>query len=112
VKPASIAVLYQALPPPLIEGQRKTPKPGGYADSGADIAHALRGARHQIVTPRARPDPREPLDWVFPDTREGLASALAGGATLLWANTVLFEGHPIEAVPLQTLIVGQTPRAM
>ncbi|MDI2089821.1 hypothetical protein [Commensalibacter oyaizuii] len=33
-----IAILYQALPPPIIDGLRKDKKPGGYSDSGADIA--------------------------------------------------------------------------
>jgi len=30
------------------------------------------------------------MDRVFPDTAEGIPRALARGATLLWANTVLF----------------------
>lgn len=33
-----VAVRYQAIYPPTINGVRK-PKPGGYQDSGADIAY-------------------------------------------------------------------------
>ena len=92
-----IAILYQALPPPVIDGLRKDAKPGGYSDSGADIGFALRQAGFDVLTPVAEPDAARALDWVFPDTAEGIADALARGATLLWANTVLFAGHPIEA---------------
>jgi len=37
--------------------------------------------------------------------------AIAAGADTIWANSVLFEGHPIEAVMGQVAIVGQTPAA-
>ncbi len=105
----TIAILYQALPPPLIDGLRKDAKPGGYSDSGADMAVALRKAGCTILTPVADPDPAVALDWVFPDTPEGIDAALAGGATLLWANTVLFDGHPIEAASHRAWIVGPAP---
>ncbi|WP_313633479.1 hypothetical protein [Massilia timonae] len=108
----TVALLYQAMPPPVIDGIRKDPKPGGYADSGADIAHALRMAGVKVATPQASPDPARDLDWVFPDTPEGIAAARAAGATLLWANTVLFAGHPLEAVMERCWIVGQLPAAM
>lgn len=104
-----IAVLYQALPPPLIDGLRKDAKPGGYSDSGADIAFCLRESGHEVVTPTVAPDASTPMDWVFPDTAEGLARAVAAGATVFWANTVLFRGHPIEAYLSRTWIVGQCP---
>jgi len=107
-----IAVLYQSISPPTIGGLRKAPKPGGYADSGADIAFALRRAGYQVVTPRATPDPAVDLDWVFPDDLTGIVAARAAGATLLWANTVLFDGHPLGAVMGKMWIVGQPPTVM
>ncbi|QEI05180.1 ATP-grasp domain-containing protein [Pigmentiphaga aceris] len=107
-----IAVLYQSISPPTIGGLRKAPKPGGYADSGADIAYALKRAGYQVVTPKAQPDPAMDLDWVFPDDVAGIVAARAAGATLLWANTVLFEGHPLGAVMGKMWIVGQPPKVM
>ena len=104
-----IALIYQALPPPVIDGLRKDPKPGGYSDSGADIAFALRQAGYDIVTPQADPDPADAFAWVFPDTREGLLAATEAGAEIIWANTVLFAGHPIEAFLASHFIVGQPP---
>ena len=105
-----VALLYQATPPPAVEGIRKPMKPGGYSDSGADIAWTLRSAGTPVVTPVATPDPTRALDWVFPDTPEGIAQALAQGARVLWANTVLFVGHPLEAVAGQGVrLVGQSP---
>jgi hypothetical protein len=104
-----IAILYQSIAPPTLGGLRKAPKPGGYADSGADIAVALRRAGYQVVTPRPSPDPAVDLDWVFPDDLNGIVAARAAGATLLWANTVLFDGHPLGAVMGKMWIVGQPP---
>lgn len=107
-----IAILYQALEPPVIDGARKEAKPGGYTDSGADIGAALLSAGCTLVTPVESPDPVRVHDWVWPDTYEGIAQALAAGATLLWANTVVFEGHPIEEASRNAWIVGPDPRAM
>lgn len=112
MRPAPVAILYQALPPPLIGGLRKDAKPGGYSDGGADIAFALREAGVDVVTPSVSPDPGSALDWVFPDTLEGIRSAGAAGVVVLWANTVLFEGHPLEAALADFDIVGQLPAAM
>ncbi len=109
---APVALLYQATPPPLIGGLRKDAKPGGYSDGGADIAVALRGAGIAIVTPVPSPDPGRALDWVFPDTVAGIGQAIAAGAGILWANTVLFEGHPLDTAPGDVEIVGQRPAAM
>ncbi|MGM3277684.1 biotin carboxylase [Ralstonia sp. 24A2] len=108
--PHRIAILYQALPPPVIDGLRKDAKPGGYSDSGADIGFALRQSGYDVLTPVAEPDPARAMDWVFADTADGIADALARGATLLWANTVLFAGHPLEAVMHQAQVVGQLPQ--
>lgn len=108
----NVAILYQALPPPVIDGLRKDAKPGGYSDGGADIGFALRSRGVRVVTPAAAPDPAVALDWVFPDTVEGIAAAIAGGADTIWANTVLFAGHPLEAVRAPIAIVGQEPAVM
>ncbi|MCA0199861.1 MAG: ATP-grasp domain-containing protein [Proteobacteria bacterium] len=108
---APVAILYQALPPPEIGGLRKDAKPGGYSDSGADIGFCLKGRGVKILTPVAAPDPTRPMDWVFPDTHEGIQDAIGRGAGVLWANTVLFEGHPLERVMATHWIVGQPPAA-
>ncbi|RKG85700.1 biotin carboxylase [Corallococcus terminator] len=107
---APVAVLFQALPPPVIDGVRKPAKQGGYADSGADIAYALREAGVPVVTPVANPDPRVQEDWVFGDDAAGIEAARAAGARVLWANTVLFTGHPLEDVLKDVWVVGQDPR--
>ncbi|AYO78367.1 D-alanine--D-alanine ligase family protein [Sphingobium yanoikuyae] len=107
----AVALLYQALPPPVIDGLRKDAKPGGYSDGGADIGFALKGLGRTVVTPVPAPDPAQAMQWVFPDTANGIAAAIAAGADTIWANSVLFEGHPIEAVMGQIAIVGQTPAA-
>ena len=105
-----VALLYQATPPPEIDGIRKPMKPGGYSDSGADIAYALRSAGVPVLTPHASPDLARALDWVFPDTAEGVAQAFGAGARVLWANTVLFSGHPLESVAGKGVrVVGQHP---
>src|SRR4051812_29122131 len=105
----SVAVLYQAITAPVIDGVRKPMKKGGYTDSGADIAFALHEAGMPVITPVRSPDSKSELDWVFPDTETGLTQALAAGATVLWANTILFNGHPLESVPIHVAIVGQKP---
>jgi hypothetical protein len=106
-----VAVLYQALPPPTLGGVRKAAKPGGYSDSGADIAFTLRAAGYDVATPNPHPDPSVELDWVYADTEDGMRRAQRDGADTLWANTVLFEHHPIEALLEDIWVVGQTPRA-
>jgi D-alanine-D-alanine ligase len=42
VSRGGIALLYQALPPPMIGGLRKDAKPGGYSDGGASTGNPLR----------------------------------------------------------------------
>ncbi len=108
-----IAVLYQAISPPVLDGTRKPMKPGGYRDSGADIGCILRNAGVPVITPVVSPDPTCDADWVFPDTAEGIEQALAAGARVLWANTILFNGHPLEALHDRPVrIVGQRPAAV
>jgi len=61
---AKVAVLYQAVSAPIINGVTKPLKPGGYRDSGADIVYTLR--QHKIaciITPSDMPDPKSDQDW-------------------------------------------------
>ncbi len=112
--PPSVAILYQAVQPPLINDIRKPMKPGGYSDSGADIAYNLKKLDISIITPTVNPDPNKPLDWVFPDTQEGIEAALANGTNILWANTILFDGHPLEKIAdtKGLSIVGHLPTSV
>lgn len=110
---AAVGVLFQAVEPPVIDGIRKPMKPGGYSDSGADIAHELRRRGRNVVTPVPDPDPADQSAWVFPDTADGIAEARSLGAEVLWANTVVFRGHPLDAVVGQGPgVVGQLPDAV
>lgn len=110
--PNPVAILYQATSPPAMDGAVKPLKPGGYSDSGADIAYALRSAGIPVVMPVKEPDPLRDLDWVFPDDERGIDEALQSGAKVLWANTVLFSKHPLVKVLSTTKIVGQHPRSV
>ena len=103
-----IAVLYQAGRPPAVDGIEKPMKKGGYSDSGADIAYCLRENRYDAVTPAAAPDVYRDLDWVFPDTEEGIRQAIALGADTFWLNTVLYAAHPITRFK-GVWIIGQDP---
>ncbi len=107
-----VAVLYQAELAPAVDGIQKPMKPGGYSDSGADIACCLLRAGVPVVLPVRKPDPVVALDWVFPDTMVGIRDALTRGAEVLWANTVLFEGHPLDGREAGVRIVGQHPAAV
>lgn len=85
-------------------------KPGGYSDSGADIAYTLRQAGIRVITPVETPNPANELDWVFADTQAGIDQALSRGARVLWLNTILFETHPIQDYLNKGLwVVGQDP---
>jgi D-alanine-D-alanine ligase len=107
-QPNRIAVLHQAVPPPEVDGVVKPMKPGGYQDSAADIAYVLRCRGHDVVTPIRDVEPSTDTGWSYPDTMEGIEQALDCGATVLWANTYLFVGHPIERVHHQRFrIIGQ-----
>lgn len=103
-----VAILYQAQQPPATNGIIKPMKPGGYSDSGADIAYSLKQKGINIITPQLHPDVNTDFDWVFPDTTEGIKQAVTAGATCLWLNTVLYKGHPIEAFT-DVWLVGQQP---
>ncbi|MET2985318.1 ATP-grasp domain-containing protein [Aureibaculum conchae] len=106
----TIAILYQAKLPPIRNGIQKPMKPGGYSDSGADIACELNKHGIPIVTPVDHPKILTDLDWVFPDTREGIQNALDKGANTFWLNTVLYKDHEIENFFGQKIqFVGQMP---
>ncbi|MBX7215003.1 MAG: hypothetical protein K1X39_13400 [Thermoflexales bacterium] len=107
--PQPVAVLHQAAPAPAVRGARKPMKRGGYRDSGADIAFILRRAGIQVITPEPRPRADRDTGWTFPDTEEGVREALAAGATVLWANTVLHADHPLTHLTPRSgvRIVGQ-----
>ncbi|KAH0264018.1 glutathione synthetase ATP-binding domain-like protein, partial [Aureobasidium melanogenum] len=100
VHTARVALLYQAIESPAINGVRKPMKPGGYQDGCADIAFNLSGQPGiDIVTPIDSPDPREHVGWSFPDSEDGILAALQKGATHLFANTVVFANHPLQTSP-------------
>ncbi len=103
-----IAVLYQKCAPPELNGIVKPMKPGGYSDSGADIAYCLAKNGISVALPTDKPDVGNNFDWVFPDTKEGIEAAVAAGADILWLNTVLYDGHPVD--DFQGLYaIGQLP---
>ncbi|KAK6364159.1 hypothetical protein LTS17_012428 [Exophiala oligosperma] len=110
-----VAVLYQACDPPVVNGVRKPKKPGGYQDSGADIAYVLRSRGVDVLTPLPDPNPRRDEGWCFPDTEAGIVAAVKGGATTLWANTILFASHPLQTSSAldvyapQVKVIGQPP---
>ncbi|KAK1145091.1 hypothetical protein N8T08_004522 [Aspergillus melleus] len=111
----TVALIYQAIDPPVINGVRKPRKPGGYQDSGADIAYTLRTKGIDVVTPSSSPQESSHEGWCFPDTEEGIYSAVQQGATHMWANTILFSSHPLQiskeldAHASDLYIVGQPP---
>lgn len=108
-----IAILYQAAPPPVKDGIQKPMKLGGYSDSGADIAYALRKKGLPIITPEQKPTVENDFSWVFPDTKVGIQSAIDKGASIFWLNTVLFTGHSIEQFFESGIeIIGQLPKSV
>lgn len=85
-------------------------KPGGYSDSGADIAYSLSRNDVIVITPVAAPDIKEDYNWVFPDTFDGIKDAVNKGANVIWLNTVLYKDHPIQHFLDQGIcVVGQDP---
>lgn len=108
-----IAILYQAELPPVKDGVQKPMKPGGYSDSGADIACELSQNDIAIITPKKDPNINVDKDWVFPDTIQGIESALKKGANTFWLNTVLYENHSIESFfDRDIYFVGQEPKSV
>ncbi len=108
-----IAILYQAEMPPMINGIQKPMKPGGYSDSGADIAVELIKNNIKVITPVDQPDVFKDYDWVFPDSEEGIIEAIDKGANVFWLNTILYKGHPIEKYIGGTFrVIGQDPHVV
>lgn len=101
-----VAILYQSGPTPFQDGIRKPLKPGGYRDSGADIAYALKTRGVAVLAPNTNPDPGCDQDWVFADNTSGIRAALDFGATVLWANTTLYQGHPLVSYRGMVGVVG------
>ncbi|WP_419870656.1 ATP-grasp domain-containing protein [Chryseobacterium sp. CT-SW4] len=105
-----IAIIYQTQAPPERNGIIKPMKPGGYSDSGADIAYSLQKQHIEVITPVESPRVDHDLDWVFPDSKEGIQSSIDKGADIIWLNTVLYTGHPIEEfLKMGISVVGQVP---
>jgi D-alanine-D-alanine ligase len=109
MRESKVAVLYQKSQAPAKDGILKPMKPGGYSDSGADIAFSLQCKDISVVTPVEQPSVDQDYDWVFPDDVDGIEAALAKGANTFWLNTVLYEGHPIQRYIGKVEIVGQRP---
>ncbi len=105
-----IAILYQAQLPPIKNGIQKPMKPGGYSDSGADIAYELKSKGLEIITPTKNSNIKNDKDWVFPDTKKGIQEALQKGANTFWLNTVLYKNHAVESFFDRDIqFVGQLP---
>ena len=102
-----VAVLFQKEPTPVQGGLQKPAKPGGYRDSGADIAYALQKNGVRVVTSNPRPNPALDEDWVFGDDIDGIRAALEAHASILWANTTLYQGHPLAPLSKTVPVVGQ-----
>ena len=106
-----VAILYQLTPPPIIKGIVKPMKEGGYSDSGADIALALQQKNIDLIIPVNSPRIENNFDWVFPDSYDGIESAIKKGANTFWLNTVLHSKHSILKFTNQSLlVVGQEPK--
>lgn len=79
------------------------------------MAYTLSRSGTTLLTPKEAPDPANQDHWCFPDTEEGITTALKKGATHLWANTVLFAEHPLQKSSLLTpheadvRVIGQPP---
>lgn len=89
----------------------------GHKESSADIAYNLSQCHDiKVVTPVRNPNPTRAEDWCFPDTEEGILAAVAEhGARFLWANTNLFDEHPLQVSRMVGLyddkvrVVGHSP---
>lgn len=88
----------------------------GYQDSDADVAYVLKNrCGIEVLTPEPDPTPKFGQGWCFPDTESGIFDAVGRGAMHLWANTILFETHPLQmsstldAVGDRLRVVGQPP---
>ena len=68
-----------------------------------------------MITPVQYPDVAKDSGWCFPDTEDGILSAIDAGATHLWANTLVFSSHPLQTSSVlerhqnKVRVVGQPP---
>ncbi|KAJ5084065.1 hypothetical protein NUU61_008644 [Penicillium alfredii] len=68
-----------------------------------------------VFTPESSPSTSKHEGRCFPDSAEGITSAVRQGATHLWANTIVFSSHPLQTATsldrhASTLrVVGQPP---
>ncbi|MBD0405035.1 carboxylate--amine ligase [Flammeovirga sp. EKP202] len=105
-----IALLYQAQQAPTINGITKSMKKGGLSDSGADMAFELSKYGFIVITPQTSPNIENDLDWVFPDTEDGILAAINKGANTFWLNTMLYKNHAIEKFMDRGIkLIGQLP---
>ena len=103
----NIAILYQVKEPPQVGNIRKPMKEGGYSDSGSDLAYELKKNGYNLITPVENHGEKNNIDWVFGDDDEGITKAINMGADVLWLNTVLYDGHPIEKYIGKVKVIGQ-----
>lgn len=75
----------------------------------------MRAKGIEVITPHASPSTAQHEGWCFPDSEEGIYSAVTQGATHLWANTIVFSSHPLQTASRldsyahKLRIVGQPP---
>lgn len=106
----NIAILYQTKESPQVGNIRKPMKKGGYSDSGADMAYELKENGYNVILPVEDPQEKNDSDWVFGDDDNGIIQAIQKGADVIWLNTVLYDGHPIEKyIGNGVKVIGQNP---
>ena len=81
-----VVVLYQAQAVPRVDGILKPKKPGGYADSGADIAYALQQSGQVVITLVDSPQVARDLDWLSLNTSRAGTTEKEG--MVHWATEV------------------------
>jgi hypothetical protein len=68
-----------------------------------------------IITSKPNPSPNTHEGWCFPDSEEGILTAISQGATHLWANTIVFSSHPLQTASClddhasTVRVIGQPP---
>lgn len=103
----TLAGVVETLPQPVAVLFRDAPGPA--QQDGAHIAFRLRQAGIHVLTPIRRPRADRDSGWAFPDTEAGVSEALAAGARVLWAHTVVHTAdHPLAAaLQAGARVVGQ-----
>ncbi len=114
-KSLNVSVLFQAAPPPPIDGIVKPMKPTGYSDSSADIAYGLKDKGIKVLTPKRSPCEENHKDWCFPDTYGYLEYLLnQEKSDIIWLNTILFHSHPVKFFlrNCPVFFIGQDPETV